>query len=434
MDLVAEKALQIAYCRTSTYNSVVCIGYHAPDMDGISELAYIPTTAADLKKLKLKENCDYYITANTLTKRERKSENLFSLQNIVIDVDCHNSTITEYGRQEILDSFLWRMNRDCDIPQPNIIHYTGRGLQLWWCLEEVSKSLLWLYKIATQRLIDRLNALQAEYMDFDILSIDSVSKNPIGFFRLFGSHNTKANTQGIVHIQTDHRYDLNNLLTKIEIVEQETKPVQTRTIKNTSSQEYSALNYKRAKFLEWLIESRNAPINTENRDKILFLYYNARVQIENQEQAKESTQKLNEQFKEPLQRVENIFSYINKRGYLSFKNQTWLDFLGLTESERCGYTMQEPKSNYSRDQKRKLLKEERNQTILKMRKEGKTKSEISKSLGIAPRTVYNVLQSLNYVDDRKSKIEEYRAKGLKVSEIIKLLGISKQTYYNILKK
>lgn len=422
--------LQIAY-GPSPYNSVVCVGCHRQDTDGIYTLAYIPTAQLDPDKIKIKPDRDYYITANTLTKRERKSENLFSLRNIVIDIDCHGPDLTEHERDELLQEFIFRMYRDCEIPTPNIIHHTGRGLQLWWCLEEMAGTLLFLYKITTDRLIKRLNALKDEYPDFQPLDIDGASKNAVGFFRLFGSWNTKTGKATITELKRAEKYNIHYLMENVEIVEQEAPQTAQRAAING---DYIALNYKRANFIKWLIQARNAPEGQETRDKLLFLFYNAMVQTTTQEQAQRATEQLNQQFKEPLDRMENIFSYINEKGFLKFKNETFLEFLGANNNERSVYNMQEAKHNGTRDIKRKMTKDERNAQILKMRKNGVSVKEVAEALGIGINTVSRVMKANAPAVDRKAKIAEYKAKGLNVTEICKLLQISRTTYYNILKK
>ncbi len=431
--MLQQKALDLAY-GNSEYNSVVCLGYHNTGTDGIYTIGYIPVSEVKADKLKFNKFRDYYITANTLKKRDRRAENLFSLKNIVIDIDCHDPEITKQEREELLEDFLWRMYRDCEIPEPNIIHETGRGLQLWWCLNEVSGSLLFLYKQTAQKLMNRLNALKNEYEDFEALDIDSASKNAVGFFRLFGSYNSKTEAQGVITIKRDSRYDLNELLRGIEVIEEDPVPEKLVAVNTGVSGQYIALNHKRADFIKWLIKSRKAPAGTETRDKLLFLFYNAAVQFMSPEMAQGATKQVNQSFKQPLDKLDYIFNYIDQKGFLKFKLETWFEFLELSEEERRKYIMQESKSNYTRDLKRKLAKEKRNQQILNLKKEGKTNIEIAEALNIGRNTVSRVINSNTPKIDKKAKIQEYRAKGLKIDEIIKLLGISKQTYYNILKK
>ena len=154
------------------------------------------------------------------------------------------------------------------------------------------------------------------------------------------------------------------------------------------------------------------------------------------EMAKAYTLKLNREFKIPLERTENIFTYIDQKGFLNFKNETFCMFLELNEIERHKY-MEQKGSHYTRDKIRRLAKEERNRRILELYKSGKTHLEIAEILNISRKTVSTVLKAnIKQLtsDEKKAKIIEYREKGLKVDEICKILGISKQTYYNILKR
>ena len=425
----AHEALQLAFGE-SDYNSVICIGKHKQGQDGIITYAYIPSSKIDINKINIKTDSDFYITANTLTRKDRKTENLFSLKNIVIDIDCHNSELDDYDRNELLEDFLFRIKRDLELPQFNIVHFTGRGLQLWYCLEEIAGVWSFLYKDTVEKIIDTLETLKEEYPDFEQLNIDGISKNLVGFFRLFETYNTKTGRKSIVEIQNYVKYDLSELHQSIPRVRKNTQNIALQT---NIQHDYIALNHKRIDFIKWLIAYRNAPVGSETRDKLLLLFYNACVQVMSREMAQAYTLKLNKEFKIPLERTENIFTYIDQKGFLNFKNDTFCMFLELNENERHKY-MEQKGSHYTRDKMRKLAKEERNRRILQLKKEGKTNIEIAQILHIARNTVSTFLNKNTPKIDKKAKIIEYREKGLKVDEICKILGISKQTYYNILKR
>ena len=425
----AHEALQLAFGE-SDYNSVICIGKHKQGQDGIITYAYIPSSKIDINKINIKTDSDFYITANTLTRKDRKTENLFSLKNIVIDIDCHNSELDDYDRNELLEDFLFRIKRDLELPQFNIIHFTGRGLQLWYCLEEIAGVWSFLYKDTVEKIIDTLETLKEEYPDFEQLNIDGISKNLVGFFRLFETYNTKTGRKSIVEIQNYVKYDLSELHQSIPRIRKNTQNIALQT---NIQHDYIALNHKRIDFIKWLIAYRNAPVGSETRDKLLLLFYNACVQVMSREMAQAYTLKLNKEFKIPLERTENIFTYIDQKGFLNFKNDTFCMFLELNENERHKY-MEQKGSHYTRDKMRKLAKEERNRRILQLKKEGKTNIEIAQILHIARNTVSTFLNKNTPKIDKKAKIIEYREKGLKVDEICKILGISKQTYYNILKR
>ena len=55
-----------------------------------------------------------------------------------------------------------------------------------------------------------------------------------------------------------------------------------------------------------------------------------------------------------------IFDYIDTKGFLKFKNETFIESIGLSEVEKNMY------SNIARDEKRKLNKEERNKLIMQL--------------------------------------------------------------------
>ena len=443
----AQQAMRIAYGGISPYNSVVSLGYRNRGTDCIMPIGYIPTGEVDINELAIRPDPDkdyykdYYITANTLSRCYRCQDNLYSLRNIVIDIDCHSDDLTYQGRQKLLSDYYAQLQRDYpDLPTCNIVHYTGRGMQLWYCLNEIAGVWAWYYRIVVDKLVAILRQLQAEYSDFADISIDSgASRNTVGYYRLFGSYNTRSQTQGIVTIIRDVRWDLDNLCKAIPTVDADvdSKPSVSATAAVAETEaDYHGLQYKRLSYLRWLQQHRNAPVGAEMRDIMLLLHYNAAKQIMPQEQAQAATLAFNRAFRQPLGRTDNIFSYLDQKGHLKFKVNTWCDFLQLTAEERDVYMMQH--SHATRDGQRsakKAAKEQRNQQILRMKKAGMTNLAIADVVNVTPKTVYAVLKKIGYqADDRKARILAYRAKGLQVMEICKLMEISKQTYYNILSK
>jgi len=75
----------------------------------------------------------YYVSPQAFSYGKRNSEKLFALHNIVIDVDCHGRQISRFLRDIRLNRLGYLlMHGACseyDMPLPNYIVFTGRGLQ-----------------------------------------------------------------------------------------------------------------------------------------------------------------------------------------------------------------------------------------------------------------------------------------------------------------
>ena len=179
-----------------------------------------------LEELKL-WNQDYYLTANTFTGGVRVSESLFTLQNIVLDVDCHDESLTPGKRQHLLDAFLYFLRADLfgapDFLRPNTIVETGRGVQLWWAIQPVSKWKAQQYEAVREKLIERIQQLLADYPALHGLELDrGASHNAAGVFRLPGSYNSKTGKRGRFELIHEERLDI------LEETTGEQDPVHTR--------------------------------------------------------------------------------------------------------------------------------------------------------------------------------------------------------------
>lgn len=331
------------------------------------------------ENLKINKSQDYYIMVNTVKQfTTRNTENLFSLNNICIDFDIHSklSKLPIHEKELLLDEFCWRLNRDLvstgELPPFNAIHFTGRGVQIYWHLESTASSLLYLY----QRAIDYFAVIIREFLkEYPTLErhieIDiNASKNPIGLFRMFDTYNTKAKMPTVTEIFHNKALNLNELVKRLE---QESEPVKAylkrkETIKRRYQKQelnndilkeertggFSALHYKRIKIIEQLISEDNNC--TGKRNTILFLSFNSARQIYPFATAKKICRKINNSFSEPLKSIEYIFK---QEKVYQIKNETFFEKLGVTEEELINtgrYEMSRP--NITRDLERNVRKQE----------------------------------------------------------------------------
>lgn len=328
------------------------------------------------ENLKINKSQDYYIMVNTVKQfTTRNTENLFSLNNICIDFDIH-SKLPIYEKELLLDEFCWRLNRDLvstgELPPFNAIHFTGRGIQLYWHLESTASSLLYLFQRAIDYFAIIIREFLKEYPTLERhIEIDiNASKNPIGLFRMFDTYNTKAKMPTVTEIYHDKGLNLNELVKRLE---QESEPVKAylkrkQTIKKRYKQQelnndilkeertggFSALHYKRIKIIEQLINENNDC--TGKRDMLLFLAFNSARQIYPYQTAKKICRRINNSFSEPIKNIDYIFK---QEKVYQMKNETFFEKLGITEKEAINtgkYEMSRP--NITRDLARQVRKSE----------------------------------------------------------------------------
>lgn len=379
------------------------------------------------------KDMDYYITANTFVGDCGRSQaTLFSLTNIVIDLDIHSldklfetdnsENITDWLKNgnlydkhrwrmqktdELCHDLLWRLQRDIfgDF-MPNVVHLTGRGLQFWWHLAEASNQLLWLYQQVTNNIILLIeNFLQDNPELHHVVEIDYVaSRNPAGLFRLFGTFNSKTGRQSRYEILHHNSYDLNQLagiLNNYEEIQLLSKPEHMRPTNNANVQTIEGRENPRAakphrahtaQFKrKWLIEQRVAELTDHVgwRNKIIFAAFHNMCLIVSVETAQEYCLNLNQRFSEPLLSIEHI---ITCEKHYPFRDETLCDYLGITK-ERYDELSQHYYATHRNDarniqaQARKEEKEQRYAECQRLRDEGYTLAEITRITGVPDRTL-----------------------------------------------
>lgn len=412
-----DQWLDIHYGDTS-FNGRVVIGRRTKG-GGIHTMGVRPlkTIRGYVKLIQAVKTADYYITANTVTGIKRRKEDLFGLQNIVIDVDCHDDR-TPQAVDELVMGFIWRCKRDLwadgTIPTPNSIVRTGRGIQLWWAIkpcyggQDYGISLYHHNKIKStfiahiERLIDE-HEEELEGLDVD----RGASSNPVGYFRLPGSYNTKAKRYTSLAVLHDERYDQREL-TKLEAPE-------IRVVENASAkyvplletdrlvlQNYESTGVRRVIQLVKLRNLRNNEAGSEMRDYFNFSVYNALRMNYDHEEAMERLESFNAGFREPMTpaELENCVSSAEKKGGYYYKNETLIELLNVTPEEQQAIGLfparstRRSKPNASRDEARRTLKEDRDSKILALIQKGVSQAETARILNIGKNTVGRVLKRL----------------------------------------
>ena len=388
----------VQFATLSKDKRMVSLGYS--DFEHIEE---------KVKNTKIHKSQTYYIMANTVKRfTKRSGENLFSLNNIVMDFDIH-SKISQYEREMLINEFVWRLKRDLfttgELITPNVIHYTGRGVQLWFHIESTSAKLLFLYHRAIDYIAVIIREWLKEYptlqrhIEADIPS----SKNAVGLFRMFNTYNTKAKTMSaaeVLHGDTVTLNDLINQLEESEAVkvylnrkEQIKKRYSEREFNEYHTTEgkgsFAALQYKRIKIIEELARETEDPVG--HREMMIFLAFNSARQIYPFETAKKICRKINRSFPVPLPDIEFIFK---QEKIYQIKNSTFFEKLGVSQDELINtgkYEMSKP--NITRDlerQQRKTERQEKKKTAERLIKSGMTQKNVAEQTGLSLSTVARI--------------------------------------------
>ena len=374
---------------------------------GYADFEHIEEKAENLK---IKKSQNYYVMANTVKRyTTRTSDNLFSLNNIVLDYDIH-SNISRYEREQLIDEFVWRLNRDLfttgELITPNVVHYTGRGVQFWFHIESTSAKLLFLYHKAIDYIAVIIREWLKEYptLQRHIEPDISSSKNAVGLFRMFNTYNTKAKTMTVADVIHDKAINLNDLVKQLEDSEpvkeylKRKEQIKKRYNKQELNEDYepeerkngySALHYKRIKIIEELARETENPVG--HRDMMIFLAFNSARQIYPFETAKKICRKINCSFSEPLPDIEYIFK---QEKVYQIKNSTFFEKLGVSQEELINmgkYEMSRP--NITRDLAREQRKAERQMKkdmAEKLIKSGMTHKDVGERTGLSLSTIAKI--------------------------------------------
>lgn len=436
MNSEVSQWLDIHFGDTS-FNGRAFIGRRKKGTDGVfNHRKYTLTSLkSKLTGMVISPEYDYYITANTVHGIKRQREDLFGLQNIVIDVDCHEEGYTPQYIKDLSQRFIRRFKRDLwdtgVIPTPNSIVLTGRGMQFWWAIKPCyggrgyTKSL-YFHQIIKRNLLGHIKFLLEDYgEELEGLTVDSgASNNLVGYFRLPHTIHTGTNRHVGLMLLHETRYDQRELV-KMDRPEQfdvEIPPAENRPrTKHIALQEadrrvlkgFVSLGSRRVLALVKLRNIRNNSVASETRNNLNFSVYNALRMSLDHESAMERLREYNQGFKEPMteEELENTVWAAKVRDGYWYSNDKLIELLDITPEEQHAIGLlpnvrrRRSKSNASRDAVRHALREDRDQKILELTEKGISQAETARLLGIGKNTVGRVLKRLRDTVEEEIVIE-----------------------------
>lgn len=386
-----------------------------------------------IKNIKKTVNIDanIYITANSFFKPSRTIESIRKLNALYIDLDYYKiEKYKDYTGEEMLE-VLNENYFGKSIPKPTLVTFTGRGLGIYWAIENLPYMALPLWNTVQKYILGKLKPIGA----------DPVSIDASRLLRLSGTVNLKSNKNTYIIYSNKRVYNLRD-------IQKEYLPVlskkKTKVKKISTSKEGRIINiynlhnlhFARLNDLIKLVEMRHGfcrnndgvLVQKGSREKLVFLYrYWSCCYTADPKAALESTLEFNSKFNLPLKESEVIeasksaekayeawLEHQNKKknklndkvekeaetkfdGY-NYRNKTLIAMLNITEEEMeelsTIITLEEKRKRDKRVRKAKRRDEEGltakqrelkelKKKVKKLREEGYSIRMIGKKLGIS---------------------------------------------------
>lgn len=354
------------------------------------------------------QDVDIYICANGMkTPFKRGIDNLINIQNLVIDIDSHDSKLTIDELNEHIEKFEKKLTKKL-IVKPNLINRTGRGIHLWYFLEPCHSSLSKICLSVIDMLCTHISEIMAELNETE-LTIDKASSIKLnGLFRLPYSYNTKAKRWSECTMLHEDLQDINKFRKKllrkgyksdyfVDYSGKTKKKSGTKKINagkyrfspKINTNDYTPCLIHRKKFMEHLFQTRDG--KTGSRDLMIFAMYATLIQLMEIEDAQARCKELNDYFEEPLShsKLYEIFKDVDKKRY-KFTVQRFLDLINATDEERAWYHKQSAKEQAKKE--RHEAKERRDNKVKELYAKGYSIVAISKELHLSRPTIYKIIQ------------------------------------------
>lgn len=373
-----------------------------------------------LSKMNISETCDYYITkAQVKTPRRWRCSDLFCLNAIFIDIDCHRRYISENEIRRycalIINKISGQLVADGLMYEPNMVIYTGRGIHLVWLIEQLPAKFAGIYRFVVSQYVTRIKELLKEDEQLFDYSVDeSCSKRPMGLTRLPGTINTSASTYTQYEIFHECRIDLpkefdNQLQYAIDNGYHADLGKKHKKKKRYAHADITVVGQRRIKMLSELKRIRGGSIDMGLRDKYLLIYFCACLMAGMKEdEALQAVFKENSSFAAPLkEKVLKGYLISAMRKHYRFRNETIGAWLDISEKERAlialhTSTQQSSKEKHAaRDKRTAQRRARRDRKVIVLFKSGLSKAAIAREVGICFNTVARIIK--DHIADMEQK-------------------------------
>lgn len=156
-----------------------------------------------INRLKARE-VDVYDSVNEFSTAKRSESTIKKLNYLYCDIDCHKGMFNEWLTLEVLRADYFGSK----VPYPSIINNSGRGLHLFWTLENEGAESLAKWKVLQQVILNNLASISEETN----CSVDFRCIDPSRVLRTVDTWNTKSKTLCRLVEKTNLTYTLDDIL------------------------------------------------------------------------------------------------------------------------------------------------------------------------------------------------------------------------------
>ena len=394
------------------------------------------------------QEIDVYGSVNEFSMAKRSEATIVKLNKLMCDLDCHEGGFNEWVTLEVLRADFF----GSQVPYPSEVINSGRGLHLYWHLENEGAESLAKWKTVQQIILNSLAPISEQTS----CSVDFKCIDPSRVLRVQDTYNTKSKTYCRLIEKSDIKYTLDEILECFYDVNlADLKPFNSNPNKNTESNTKSLTSAKnslneRGEWKDLKIRRANGIISVFNayslltcratdfrkllelrggdmegmRDEFLTMYaWTIISKKDDLEKLERELQGINALFKEPLKekevsyKAEYIFKRFNKEVVKTDDTSQFTDFdrywyRNTTIINRLNITMDEQKEMLTI-----ISKEEKNRRDKERKKKDRRNKE-------------GVLKTRVSVIERRKLVAELINLGYTQKQIAETLGISVDTVKN----
>lgn len=383
----------------------------------------------------IKGENDYYITPNTFYKPKRSTSYIRQYRSLYIDIDVDR--FGKYGKAETVYAIYDDLIYQDKIPEPSMIIDSGRGIHLYWKIDNAPYGAIQTWQELEDYLYSNLKSFGA-----DIKATDGAR-----VLRLPNTINSRNNAEcKVLVINEDIKYSMYSLREKYlnykpknyQLEIQQTKEINKnkKCVVNNFFNSYT-LHLGRIQDIETLCKLRQYDVKGY-RNFIIHIYaYWSGIYTRDTQALEKMVLDLNNSFKQPLKeseikavlrcvpkaidkfiqyeqgvrsgQVKRVTKGMKDKGGYWYKNQTLIESLDITLSEQkhmktiIGTEEKYRRKNIKRTESRRNAegltqreqqKKERIQEIMRLKKLGLNQSKIAKELNISRQAVSKILKSI----------------------------------------